>query len=230
MSVARVVVKPDNRIVSVRVLNACTSPIKLVAGENLADFCPLVESCLSQPHICRAVGNKVTSQVTSDKIESILDPSLQGEDRCKLKNLLLEFSDVFDEHLGHANILTHEINTGNSTPIKQHPRRIPYAHREESERQTNEMLDKGIIRESTSPWSSHIILVKKKNGEMRFCVDYRKLNSVTVGHAHPLPRVDDILDSLGNSQYFSTLDLKSAYWQISVDEKDRHKTAFVISK
>ena len=144
--------------------------------------------------------------------------------------MLLEFSDVFDEHLGHANILTHEINTGNSTPIKQHPRRIPYAHREESERQINEMLDKGIIRESTSPWSSPIILVKKKDGEMRFCVDYRKLNSVTVGHAHPLPRVDDILDSLGNSQYFSTLDLKSAYWQISVDEKDRHKTAFVTQR
>ncbi len=226
-SVARVVVKPDNRIVPLRVLNASTSPIELVAGENLADFCPLVESFLSQPHICGAVGNKVTSQVTSARIESILDPSLQGEDRCKLKNLLLEFSDVFDEHLGHANIYR---NTGNSTPIKQHPRRIPYAHREESERQINEMLDKGIIRESTSPWSSPIILVKKKDGEMRFCVDYRKLNSVTVGHAHPLPRVDDILDSLGNSQYFSTLDLKSAYWQISVDEKDRHKTAFVTQR
>ncbi len=68
----------------------------------------------------------------------------------------------------------------NNTPIKQHPRRIPYAHREESEHQINEMLDKGIIRESTSPWSSPIILVKKKDGEMRFCVDYRKLNSVTV--------------------------------------------------
>ena len=136
--------------------------------------------------------------------------------------MVLEFSDVFiDEHLGHTNILTHEINTGNSTPIKQHPRRIHLAHREESERQITEMLEKGIIRESTSPQPSPLILVKKKDGEIRFCVDYRKLNSVTIGHAHPLPRVDDILDSLENAQYFSTLDLKSAYWQISVDEKDR---------
>ena len=144
--------------------------------------------------------------------------------------MLLEFSDVFDGNLGHTTILIHEINTGKSAPIKQHPRRIPFAHRDESERQIADMLDKGIIREPTSPWSSPIILVKKKDGEMRFCIDYRKLNSVTIGQAHPLPRVDDILDSLGDAQYFSTLDLKSAYWQISVDENDRHKTAFVTQR
>ena len=121
--------------------------------------------------------------------------------------------------------MTHEIDTGSNTPIKQNPHRSPYAHREESERQIDEMLEKGIIRESTSPWSSPIILVKQDA-----CVDCRKLNSVTVGHAHPLPRVDDILDSLGNSQYFSTIDLKSAYWHISVNERDRHKTAFVTQR
>ena len=225
-NIARVVVKPDNRIVPLCVLNASNSPIELAAGEHLADFCPLIASCLSQPNICGAVGNSRIPQVISDKIESIIDPSLRGEEREKLRNLLSEFSDVFDESLGHTNILAHEIDTGNNTPIKQHPHRSLYAHREESERQINEMLEKGIICESTSPWSSPIILVKK-DGEMRFCVDYRKLNSVTVGHAHPLPRVDDILDSLGNSQYFSTIDLKSAYWQISVNERDRHKTAFV---
>ena len=191
-SVPRVVVKPYNRTVPLR-LNASTTQIELVSGENLADSCPLIESCLSsQPHVCGAVGNKTTPQVISDKIESIIDPSLQGGKRGKLKNLLLEFSDVFDENLGHTTILTHEINTGNSTPIKQHPRRIPFAHRDESERQIADMLDKGIIRESTSPWSSPITLVKKKDGEMRFCIDYRKLNSVTIGQAHPLPRVDDI--------------------------------------
>ena len=178
-SVARVVVKPDNRTVPLRVLNASTTQLELVAGENLADFCPLIESCLSQLHVCGAVGNKTTPQVISDKIESIIDPSLQGGKRGKLKNLLLEFSDVFDENLRHTTILTHEINTGNSTPIEQHPRRI--------------------------------IVVKKKDGEMRFCIDYRKLNSVTIGQVPPLPRVDDILDSLGDAQYFSTLDLKSAY-------------------
>ena len=107
-SVARVVVKPDNRTVPLRVFNASTTQIELVSGENLANSCPLIESCLSsQPHVCGAVGNKTTPQVISDKIESIIDPWLQGGKRGKLKNLLLEFSDVFDENLGHTTILTH---------------------------------------------------------------------------------------------------------------------------
>ena len=182
--VARVVVKPDNRNVPLRVLNASTTQIELVAGENLAVFCPLIESCLSQPHVCGAAGNKTSPQVISDKIELIIDPSLQGGKRGKLKNLLLEFSDVFDENLGHTTILIHEINTGNSAPIKQHPSRIPFADRDESERQIADMRDKGIIRESTSPWSSSISLVKKKDGDVRFFIDYRKLHSVTIGQAH----------------------------------------------
>ena len=135
----------------------------------------------------------------------------------------------FDETLSHTTITTHKINTGTSPPIKQAPRRLPYAHRDEAKRQIDGMLGQGVIRPCTSARFCPIILVKKKSGELRFCVDYRKLNSVTVGHAHPLPRVDDILDSLGDSKYFTTLDLKSSYWQISLDEHDRHKTAFATS-
>ena len=134
---------------------------------------------------------------------------------------------MFEESLGHTTLLSHKIGTGNSPPVKQRQRRLPYAYRDEAERQTQDMLAQGVIRSSTCAWSSPIILVKKKDGELRFCVDYRKLNLVTIGNAHPLPRIDDILDSLGNSQYFSTLDLRTGYWQLSVDEDDRHKTAFV---
>ena len=90
----------------------------------------------------------------------------------------------------------------------------------------NQMLEKDVIHPSTSACSSPIILVKKKNRELRFCVDYRKLNSITVGHAHPLPHIDNILDSLGGSKYFTTLYLKSGCWQNAVDENDRHRTAF----
>ena len=89
------------------------------------------------------------------------------------------------------------------------------------------MLEQGVIKSSSSPWASPIVLVKKKDGKYRFCVDYRKLNQVTKKDAHPLPKIDDWLDALHGSKYFSTLDLRSGYWQISVDPQDQEKTAFV---
>ena len=88
------------------------------------------------------------------------------------------------------------------------------------------MLEQGVIQPSNSPWASPIVLVKKKDGKYRFCVDYRKLNSVTQNDAHPLPRIDDLLDSLHGSVMFSTLDLRSGYWQINMHPDDREKTAF----
>jgi hypothetical protein len=90
-----------------------------------------------------------------------------------------------------------------------------------------DMLSKGIIEPSTSAWSSPVVLVKKRDGSARFCIDFRKVNVVTIKHAQPLPRIDDTLDSLGNASYFSTLDLASGYWQVEVDPSDWEKTAFV---
>ncbi|KAK8786810.1 hypothetical protein V5799_023415 [Amblyomma americanum] len=89
------------------------------------------------------------------------------------------------------------------------------------------MLNDGIIQPSNSPWSSPVVLVKKKDGTLRFCVDYRKLNSVTKKDVYPLPCIDDSLDRLRQAKYFSSVDLRSGYWQIEVDERDREKTAFV---
>ena len=89
------------------------------------------------------------------------------------------------------------------------------------------MLSQGVIQPSCSPWASPIVSVKKKDGSYRFCVNYRKLSSITKKDAHPLPRVDDHLDALHGSCLFSTLDLRSGYWQVSVDPKDREKAAFV---
>ena len=88
------------------------------------------------------------------------------------------------------------------------------------------MLQHKFIRPSTSPWVAPIVLVIKKDGTTRFCVDYRRLNAVTIKDTYPLPRIDDMLDKLAKSEFFSTLDLASGYWQIDVDEKDKPKTAF----
>ena len=120
------------------------------------------------------------------------------------------------------------IETNYHSPIRQRPYRMPLAKRYLVEEQIKEMLQAGVIRPSTSPWASPITLVPKKSGnEMRFCVDYRKVNNISNKDSYPLPLIQDIFDSMGGAKIFSTLDLKAGYWQIPMQENDIEKTAFV---
>ncbi|GBL83266.1 Retrovirus-related Pol polyprotein from transposon 297, partial [Araneus ventricosus] len=119
------------------------------------------------------------------------------------------------------------LNEEQRTTVTIHQsRHLPLARKEEAEHLVKEMVDNGIIEESSGPWASPIVLVKKKDGSTRFCVDYRKLNEITKKDSYPLPRIDDTLDALNGSQWFTTLDLKSGYWQVEVRPEDREKTAF----
>lgn len=113
----------------------------------------------------------VSSSTFRTQVEESISPHLNQRDKQQLRKLLHDFADVFDDEISESNITYHKINTGDTTPIKQRTRRQPYAHHEESARQIKQMLDQGIIQPSTSPWSSPIILVRKKSGELRFCVD-----------------------------------------------------------
>ena len=92
------------------------------------------------------------------------------------------------------------------------------------------MEEHGVVQPSASPWASPVVLVSKKDGSLRFCVDYRRLNSITCKDVYPLPRVDDILSALGESQYFLSLDLASGYWQVELDEDARVKSSFTTFK
>ena len=119
------------------------------------------------------------------------------------------------------------IDTGDAPPRRQPVRRTPFAARTKVARQLREMQSQGVIEPSTSPWASPVVLVRKKDGSLRFCIDYRHLNLVTKPDVFPVPRMDDLLDELGQSKFFSTLNLASGYWQVKVHPDSREKTAFI---
>jgi hypothetical protein len=143
----------------------------------------------------------------------------------EFQELEVDIFAVDSKDYGKNNKMYRRIETGDVRPIRQPPRRMTLAKQEEIIQILNDMQRCGIIEESDSPWTSPVVLVRKKNGELRFCVDYRKLIDVTKKDCFPLPRIDDTLDTLAGTKWFSTLDLKSGYQQADV-RPDKKKTAF----
>ena len=125
-------------------------------------------------------------------------------------------------------LVEYTINTSTKQPIHQPPYRVPLHKQHIIEEQIKKMLDDGIIRPSKSPWSAPVVLAPKADGQTRFCVNYKKLNDITIKDAYPLHRIDDTLQALGNAQIFSSLDLRAGYWQIPMREQDIEKTAFIM--
>ncbi|KAL0161775.1 hypothetical protein M9458_045500, partial [Cirrhinus mrigala] len=148
----------------------------------------------------------------------------------RLIELLISYRFLFavsDLDLALLTAVTHRINIGAAGPIRQPVRRTILGFQEEEEMHLNAMLEAGVVTPSASEWASPVVLVRKKDGGVRWCVDYRRLNSVTAKDAYPLPKIEECLNVLGGACVFSTLDLQSGYWQIAVDEMDRAKTAFI---
>ena len=146
-----------------------------------------------------------------------------------LKSLLHRFHSSFawrDTDLGETDLIKHQIFLLDNKPISQPYRRIPPAALKEVKSHIEDLLARGIVTPSTSSYASPIVVVRKKSGEIRLCVDYRRLNAVTRKDAFPLPRIDESLDALGGARFFSTLDLASGYYQVAMSDDDKHKTAF----
>ncbi|KAL6476359.1 hypothetical protein MHYP_G00148580 [Metynnis hypsauchen] len=143
--------------------------------------------------------------------------------------LFAKYSNIFskgDGDLGCTSLITHEIPLVDEVPVRQPYRRIVSSQYETVKAHIQQLLDSKVIRESSSPYSSPIVLVTKKDGSLRLCVDYRQLNSKTRRDSYPLPRIEESLDALSGARWFSTLDLASGYNQVPVAEKDKFKTAF----
>ena len=158
-----------------------------------------------------------------DKLFSKLD--LKGiqdwteEEQGNVKQLLTEYNDIFalnSMELGKTDIVKHTIKVTNPVPLKERYRRIPPHQFEEVRKHLKEMEEIGAILRSNSPWASPVVLVRKKDGTLRFCIDLRKLNEHTIKDAYSLPRIEESLDCLNGSKIFTSLDLKSGYWQCTV--------------
>lgn len=174
------------------------------------------------------------SSVVPEHLLDLFERSSEGLSKQQvedLKHLLVEYSDVFASHdldLGCFSTIPHRIEIHEGvTPIKDRMRRTPKGFEDEEERHLQQLLDAGVIQPSISPWAASPVLVRKKCGGVRWCLDYRKLNSVCKKDAFPLPLISDCLDSLSENVFMSTLDMASGYYQIMIHPDDREKTAFI---
>jgi transposase InsO family protein len=156
---------------------------------------------------------------------------LNAEQEKRMDLLFDEYRDIFSQgsnDIGQTDIVEHSIDTTGHEPIKAMPRRVPMHQQEKLDNMIVEMENNRVIQKSESAWASPIVLAPKKDGTLRFCVDFRAVNDITRKDAYPLPRIDDILESLQGVKYFCHLDLASGYWQVRMAEKDREKTAFCV--
>ena len=151
----------------------------------------------------------------------------------KARSLLKEYHDIFSLEkcdMGHTNATKHNIvlKDPDTLPFKEHFRRIPPPQLDEVREHLKLILEAGVIQPSNSPWCNTVVLVRKKDGSLRFCIDFRKLNSLTVKDSHPLPRICETLESLTGAAHYLTFDMNSVFWQVPMDEESKQYTAFTL--
>ena len=162
-------------------------------------------------------------------VQTFEQPDFPIESSDGLKHLLHDHQDTFassSSDLGYCDILQHDIDTGDAQPIRQAPRKSPLAACDAEDEILNDMLETGVIKPSNSSWASPVCLVHKKDGTFCFCIDYHRVNAVSKKDVFLIPDIQDALDDLRGAKYFATFDLLSGYWQLSITEKAKERSAF----
>ena len=235
--VGRTLLPQRHRDVRVCIANTTEKPQLITPG-----------SCLGTAVSVR-VASKEEETSVSDLIEStptiddkqsfseIIGPTLDklpsditDQQRHQIVEFLQEYDDMFSRgtfDMGRTTLVEHSIDTGQNRPIRQALRRHPRAHLDEIDRQVDELQDSGFVEPAASPWASNVVLVRKKDGSYRLCIDYRQLNAITYKDSYPLPHIDTCLGSMDGAVWFSTLDLRSGYHNIPIKESDKDKTVFI---
>ncbi|CAF4083166.1 unnamed protein product [Adineta steineri] len=217
--VANGLISPNKKLF-IEVSNFSPHPINIQSKQKLA-----VMELISEHQLNILSKAKPMPQKTQEQNVCLPDLSqsdLNENEKAKLISLMSKYPNVFTEYPGRTHLTKHVIELQPGTkPCNTQPYRLAPSKKAIVDQQLEEMLQTKQITPSRSPWASPIVLAPKKDGSLRFCVDYRKLNVNTVRTAYPMPRVDDTLDSLNEAKYISTLDLRSGYWQVEIDPNSR---------
>ncbi|GFO40671.1 reverse transcriptase [Plakobranchus ocellatus] len=218
---------------SLSIDNVIDEKLNLNHDSNLK-FCDTI--CFAEPTayvsaILEEDGGEIGSLVTTPPLASesgtvVIDPSLSASQVQDVKELLTEFQDILTSVPGCSNTLCHEIRLTTDDVIRVKPYPLPFAAREFVTQEVNDLLSLGVIEPSDGPCCFPIVVVKKKDGSMRLCIDFRKLNAVTVFDAENIPRQEDLFNQLSHATIFSSCDLCKAYWQVPLHPESRKYTAF----
>ena len=211
-----------NAEVMVNVVNLTTNSVVISPKTILCEVQPVV--------VDKAVFDKIEDETKSNVLDEVhVNTELTEDKRKQLEEVLLKHQDIFsksESDIGHCDRIKHRIDLTDDVPFKQPYRRIPPSMIEEVKQHLEQLLASGVIRKSKSPWSSNVVLVRKKNGKLRMCVDYRMLNKRSVKDAYALPRTEEVFDILHGAKVFSTIDMKSGYHQVEMEEIHKERTAF----
>ena len=215
----------NNGLVDVQITNVTTSTFNIPPRAILCELQPVSVDITYQISKSDNSEESVTDTLT------IETDGLTNDEIHSIKQLLERHKSIFstgETDIGHCTFIKHAINLTDDRPFKQRHRRIPPAMIDEVRAHIEQLASSGIIQPSYSPWASNVVLVRKKDGKLRMCVDYRQLNNRTVKDSYALPRIEEILDTLAGSKYFTVLDMKSGYHQVDVLEEHKCRTAFTV--
>lgn len=205
-------------------------PYEVILGiETLKGLNAVVDYSTGKIKVRDSTGVEVQFGHYACSIDSTLPAAFPSGEKENFETFLIEWKEKFSKNSGITTLFKHKMYIDpNRPPIKQRYYRTSPSVQKELHRQVDELLDGGLIEESESPWSSPVLLVPKKNGKQRMCIDYRKVNDVTRKYAYPLPLINEILDKLKDAYYLSALDLQSGFHQIALDDDTKPYTAFTV--
>ena len=224
-------VQSDDTCVQVRVCNMTCEDVTMDKDTPLATAHSTTVLEQSTPNTDSDRPPKVAAII--QELCSKLPTELDHEIRKKFEQMLIKYEKILsvsEFDLGYTDILTHKIDTGSNRPVREALRRHPQAYLDFIDSEVEKMLQAKVIEPARSEWASNVCLAKKKDGGLRFAIDFRRVNRLSTPDSYPLPRIDNCLDTLSGACWFSTIDLRSGFWQVAQDKADADKTTFITRK